>query len=105
MWNSSPSPGLAVNFYVMADPFIPLPHAPATARNREPILAQLERTLPNAGQVLEIASGTGEHAEFFARSLSKWVWQPSDRDPENLAAIGRTRLDGRQLHHRRRDPS
>jgi SAM-dependent methyltransferase len=64
-----------------------LPHAPATARNRDPILAVLRRVLPAAGTVLDIASGTGEHAAYFAPRFPALVWQPSDRDPANLPAI------------------
>jgi SAM-dependent methyltransferase len=62
-------------------------HAPATLRNREPILAVLRRVLPPSGIVLEIASGTGEHAVFFAASLPALVWQPSDPDPAARASI------------------
>jgi SAM-dependent methyltransferase len=54
----------------------------SVARNREPILAVLERVLPAAGVVLEIASGTGEHAVHFAAHLPEVTWQPSDPDPE-----------------------
>ena len=61
--------------------------APATARNRAPILAVLERVLPERGLVLEIASGTGEHAVAFARALPSLTFQPSDADPEALASI------------------
>jgi SAM-dependent methyltransferase len=57
-------------------------HAPATARNRDPILAVLERVLPATGTVLEIACGSGEHAVYFAERLPGLVWQPSDPDPE-----------------------
>jgi SAM-dependent methyltransferase len=64
-----------------------LPHAPATARNRDPILAVLGRVLPAAGTVLDIASGTGEHAAYFAPRFPGLVWQPSDRDPASLPAI------------------
>jgi SAM-dependent methyltransferase len=60
--------------------------APATQRNRAPILAVLERTLPERGLVLEIASGTGEHAVAFAEALPALVFQPSDVDPEALAS-------------------
>jgi SAM-dependent methyltransferase len=55
-------------------------HAPATERNREPILEVLTRVLPAEGTVLELASGTGQHAAYFARRLAGLVWQPSDRD-------------------------
>jgi hypothetical protein len=66
----------------------PLRHAPATLRNREPILDVLMRVLPKAGMLLEIASGTGEHAAFIAPRLSKdLVWQPSEASTEALADI------------------
>jgi hypothetical protein len=61
--------------------------APATQRNREPILAVLARVLPSAGLVLEVASGTGEHACFFASKLVGLEWQPSDPDDGNRASI------------------
>jgi hypothetical protein len=57
-----------------------LRHAPATARNRAPILEVLRRVLPTSGTVLEIASGTGEHAVFMAKHLPDLIWQPSDID-------------------------
>nr|WP_290228175.1 DUF938 domain-containing protein [Trichocoleus desertorum] len=62
-------------------------HAPATARNREPILQVLQRVLPATGTVLEVASGTGEHAIFFAPRLQPRIWQPSDPNPEMVASI------------------
>jgi SAM-dependent methyltransferase len=76
-------------------------HAPATARNREPILEVLRRVLPPRGLVLEIASGTGEHAVFFASSLAASMagalpaltWQPSDPRPEHLASIAAWRAE------------
>ena len=61
--------------------------AAATARNREPILEVLRRVLPSAGTVLEISSGTGEHAVHFARALPSIEWQPSDVDDAALASI------------------
>lgn len=61
--------------------------SPSVARNREPILAVLRRALPERGLVLEIASGTGEHALHFAAALPGLVWQPSDPDPAALASI------------------
>ncbi|WP_043835478.1 DUF938 domain-containing protein [Muricoccus aerilatus] len=62
-------------------------HAPAAARNREPILAVLREWLPAEGMVLEVASGTGEHAAHFAAALPQLVFQPSDPDPALLASI------------------
>ncbi|HEY9345119.1 MAG TPA: DUF938 domain-containing protein [Inquilinus sp.] len=56
--------------------------APAAARNRDPILAVLRGVLPEAGTVLEIASGSGEHVLHFARALPGLVFQPSDPNPE-----------------------
>ena len=53
-------------------------HAPATARNSEPLAEVLAGELPNEGLVLEIASGTGEHAVFMARRFPALDWQPSD---------------------------
>ncbi|SFG25491.1 Protein of unknown function [Novosphingobium sp. CF614] len=61
--------------------------APAAARNRDPILAVLRAVLPPSGLVLELASGTGEHAVHFARALPGLSWQPSDPDPDALASI------------------
>jgi SAM-dependent methyltransferase len=60
--------------------------APAVARNREPILAVLQQ-YNLAGTVLEIASGSGEHAVWFAAALPRVTWQPTDRDPAALESI------------------
>jgi tRNA G46 methylase TrmB len=62
-------------------------HAPAAERNRQPILEVLARVLPERGEVLEIASGTGQHAAYFAAALPALVWQPSERDVEAFASI------------------
>lgn len=61
--------------------------APAVARNRDPILNVLRRVLPAHGLVLEIASGTGEHAVHFAGALPGIVWQPTDPDAAALRSI------------------
>jgi SAM-dependent methyltransferase len=61
--------------------------APAAARNREPILRVLRDYLPPSGLVLEIASGTGEHAAWYSSALPSLTWQPTDRDPEALESI------------------
>ncbi|MDJ0846463.1 DUF938 domain-containing protein [Crocosphaera sp.] len=56
-------------------------YAPATQRNREPILEVLLRVLPSSGNILELASGTGEHSLFFAPAFSPRLWIPSDPNP------------------------
>lgn len=61
--------------------------SPSTARNREPILAVLQRVLPANARVLELASGTGEHAVYIARAMPSLTWQPSDPDPTARASI------------------
>jgi len=61
--------------------------SPSAQRNRGPILEVLRRVLPASGRVLEIASGSGEHAVFFARALPKLTWQPSDPYPAALESI------------------
>lgn len=62
-------------------------YAPATERNREAILNVLLEVLPPTGTVLEISSGTGEHAVFFAPRLTPRKWLPSDINPVALASI------------------
>lgn len=62
-------------------------HAPATARNRDPILGVLRDILPATGLVLEVASGTGEHVAHFAAALPALTWQPGDPDDEGRASI------------------
>lgn len=62
-------------------------HAPATARNRDAIVAELADILPATGTVLEIASGTGEHVAYFAERFPALDWQPSDPEPAALASI------------------
>ncbi|MFL6741164.1 MAG: DUF938 domain-containing protein [Sphingomicrobium sp.] len=61
--------------------------APAALRNREPIAAVLAEWLPDSATVLEIASGTGEHALFFAERFPRLEWQPSDVHPDALGSI------------------
>jgi hypothetical protein len=68
--------------------------APAAARNVEPIGDVLAEWLPPSGLVLEVASGTGEHALAFARRFSHLGWQPSDPDPEALASIAAWQAEG-----------
>lgn len=61
--------------------------APSVERNREPILEVIRDRLPPTAVVLEVASGTGEHAVFFASAMPDVTWQPTDRDAEALASI------------------
>ena len=61
--------------------------APAVQRNREPIAHVLREWLPKRGLVLELASGTGEHAVYFARLFPDLDWQPSDVHPAALESI------------------
>ena len=62
-------------------------HSPAADRNRGVIVEQLQRLLPTAGLLLEIASGTGQHAAHAAAAMPAWRWQPSDADGGTLASI------------------
>jgi len=61
--------------------------APAAQRNRDPIAEVLRDWLPENGLVLEVASGTGEHAVHFARTFPGLQWQPSDVHPNALESI------------------
>jgi len=65
--------------------------APAALRNREPIADVLADWLPSSGLVLELASGTGEHAIFFAERFAGLEWQPSDVHPDALDSISESR--------------
>jgi hypothetical protein len=62
------------------------PYSAASERNRDPILAILKRVFKETGKVLEIGSGTGQHAAYFSAALPRLVWQASDR-AENLPGI------------------
>ncbi|HEY1130852.1 MAG TPA: DUF938 domain-containing protein [Roseateles sp.] len=62
-------------------------HSPAAERNGPPIRAALQRLLPTSGLLLEIASGTGQHAAFLSEGLPGWQWQPSDVEPGALPSI------------------
>ncbi len=61
--------------------------SPAAERNAMPIVAELQRLLPPSGRMLEIASGTGQHAAHFSACLPGWQWQPSDAEADALASI------------------
>jgi cyclopropane fatty-acyl-phospholipid synthase-like methyltransferase len=63
------------------------PRSEACERNRDPILGVLRQWWLGDGTVLEIGSGTGQHAVHFAQNLPQLTWIPSDRE-ENLEGIG-----------------
>jgi len=69
-------------------------HAPATARNSEPLAEVLAEELPASGLVLEVASGSGEHAVFLARRFPALDWQPSDHDAEALGSVDAWAAEG-----------
>jgi SAM-dependent methyltransferase len=71
------------------------PYAESCEKNREPILAVLKEIFSEHKRVLEIASGTGQHAVYFARELPHLIWQPSEL-AQNLAGI-QAWLDEAQL--------
>ena len=62
-------------------------HSPAAERNRGPILAELQRLLPLRGLLLEVASGTGQHAAYCSAGLAGWGWLPSDFEAASLPSI------------------
>lgn len=64
----------------------PHSYSSAAERNQQPILDQIRMLLPAQGTILEIGSGTGQHAVFFSQNLPGLMWQPSDRE-ENLAEL------------------
>lgn len=59
-----------------------LPCAPASERNKRPILERLQQVLPRQGRLLEIGAGTGQHAVFFAARFPGLTWQASDQSGE-----------------------
>jgi hypothetical protein len=59
----------------------------AAEQNKQPILERLQQILPSHGTALEIASGTGQHAAWFASHLPGWTWQPTDLTDGNFDSI------------------
>lgn len=72
--------------------------APWADRNQELVFQVLRQVLPEAGTVLEIASGSGQNAVHAARGLPNLVWQPTDIDPKALESI-RAWIDESALHN------
>lgn len=68
-------------------------HAPATLRNRDPLLDVLKRWLPGHPTVLEISAGSGEHAAYFAPRFPGHLWRPTDMGAAELASIEGHRAD------------
>ena len=64
-----------------------LSNSPAADRNKQPILDVLTYVLSERGTALEIASGTGQHAAWFAAAMPQWTWQPTDADARMLPAL------------------
>ncbi|MES2190142.1 MAG: DUF938 domain-containing protein [Pseudomonadota bacterium] len=62
-------------------------YSPAADRNKQAILDVLVSVLPERGNALEIASGTGQHVAWFASGLPGWTWQPSDAQPDGFESI------------------
>ena len=62
-------------------------YSPAAVRNKQAILEVLLTVLPERGNALEIASGTGQHVAWFASGLQGWTWQPSDAQPDGFVSI------------------
>jgi SAM-dependent methyltransferase len=62
-------------------------HAPAAERNRDPILSVIAPILGPEARVLEIGSGTGQHAAYFTERMPRWIWQPTEVKPEALVSI------------------
>ena len=77
----------------MSETSDPRQYRPHVVRNRDAILEVLERVLPPRGLMLEIASGSGEHAAYFAKALPALTWQPSDPDQAALDSIAAHRAD------------
>jgi len=69
-------------------------HSDACERNKDPILEVLREVLPEAPRVLEIGSGTGQHAVYFAEQLEGVRWQPADRPGRTDSVEARRRRSG-----------
>lgn len=71
-----------------------LPFSQSCENNKQPILAQLEKLLVNRRHVLEIAGGTGQHADYFASALPQIRWQSSDVASNVASLNARLTLSG-----------
>ena len=66
---------------------INLPSSPAAERNKEPLLGALRHHLPAGGRLLEVASGTGQHAAWIGQRLPGWEWHPTEANSAALPTI------------------
>ncbi|MEI6146287.1 MAG: DUF938 domain-containing protein [Methylococcales bacterium] len=73
------------------------PFSQACENNKEPILQIIRQVFANTTHVLEIGSGTGQHACYFSQHLPYLIWQPSDK-PENIACINLLQESCRQVN-------
>ena len=64
-----------------------LPFSPAADRNKQAILEVMQRVLPSGGRMLEVASGTGQHAAWLGANLPGWEWQPTEVNRTALPSI------------------
>lgn len=64
-----------------------LPFSPAAERNKHAILEVMKRVLPSGGRMLEVASGTGQHAAWMGANLPGWEWQPTEVNRTALPTI------------------
>jgi len=71
----------------MTEPMLTPDFSAAAEQNKRPILEKLLQMLPRHGKALEIASGTGQHAAWFASHLPRWTWQPTDISAGNFQSI------------------
>ena len=62
-------------------------HAESTIRNRTPILEILKKEIEGSKKLLEIGSGTGQHAVYFSKKLPQILWQTSDRSMNHESII------------------
>lgn len=85
--------GVAISMTAREARDTPVLDSPAAERNKNAILEQLRVHLPTRGTVLELASGTGQHAVHFAANLPQLRWQPSEPDPALRAAIAERLTD------------
>lgn len=71
---------------------------PASNRNKQPILDKLRQHFSDNSHILEIASGTGQHANYFTSQMQNWIWQPSDSDPKAIISIDAYQQEAKRIN-------